>query len=142
MKTLAFYHLKGGVGKTTAAVNIAYFASQEGNYTLLWDLDPQRSATFYVRIGPTGKRNGRQVRSHKERLLERLIKTTDYPNLDLFPAYFKMRHLDLALGEVKKRNMKLTKLMQTLASRYDYVIIDCPANLSLLSENIFMPRII
>ena len=137
MKTLAFYNLKGGVGKTTSAVNLAYLAAQEGNRTLLWDLDPQRSATFYLRIKPAVKAKAKHLIENKKQLIDRLIKTTEYPKLDLFPAYFKMRHLDLALGEVKKRKRRLAKLIQTLTLRYDYLFLDCPASLSLLSENVF-----
>ncbi len=136
MKTLAFYNLKGGVGKTTSAVNIAYFAAQEGNRTLLWDLDPQRSATFYLRIKPAVKAKAKYLIKDRS-LIDRLIKTTEYANLDLFPAYFKMRHLELALGEVKKRKRRLAKLIQTLSLRYDYLFLDCPVSLSLLSENVF-----
>lgn len=136
MKTLALYNLKGGVGKTTTVVNMAYLASQDGKQTLLWDLDPQRSASFYLHI-KANSQPGTQQFIQSKTLLDRLIKTTAYPNLDLFPAYFRMRHLDLALGEVKKRKKKLARLVETLALRYDYLFMDCPASISLLSENIF-----
>ena len=62
MQVLALYHMKGGVGKTAAAVNLAYLAAQSGARTLLCDLDPQASATYYFRIQPNSKPNGRFLR--------------------------------------------------------------------------------
>jgi chromosome partitioning protein len=136
MKTLAFYNLKGGVGKTTAAVNFAYLAAQDGNRTLLWDLDPQGSATFHFQIKTDIKIKANYLHKNKEYTL-RLIKTTDYPNLDLIPANFKIRNLDIVLGDIKKGTKILAKLVRILASRYDYVFLDCPTSLSLLARSVF-----
>lgn len=136
MKTLAFFNMKGGVGKTTAAVNFAYFAAKEGNYTLLWDLDAQGSATFHFRITSPSTLKARQLQKNKKRI-ERLIKPSDYTNLDLIPANFKIRHLDVVLGDIKKGTRLLAKLIQKLASRYDYLFCDCPASMSLLAQSVF-----
>lgn len=136
MKTLAFYNLKGGVGKTTSAVNFAYLAAQEGHRTLLWDLDAQGAATFYLRISPMLKTKARKLLENKKQV-KRVIKATAYPNLDLLPADITMRHLDMLLGDVKKGVKRLSKLVQKLAPRYAYVFFDCPASLSFLSESVF-----
>lgn len=136
MKTVGLYNLKGGVGKTTTAVNLAYLAAQEGKRTLLWDLDPQRATTFYLNITPGAKPSAKTLIQDKS-LLDRLIKPTDYANLDLFPAHFKIRHLDAALGEMKRRKKQLTRLIDTLTARYEYLFFDCPPTLSFLSENVF-----
>jgi cellulose biosynthesis protein BcsQ len=136
MKTFAFHNLKGGVGKTTAAVNLAYLAAQEGNHTLLWDLDPQGSATFHFRIKSDLTIKANYLCKNKKYTL-RLIKTTNYPNLDLIPANFKIRNLDVVLGDIKKGTNILAKLIRILVSRYDYVFFDCPASLSLLARSVF-----
>ncbi|MDY0096043.1 MAG: AAA family ATPase [Candidatus Vecturithrix sp.] len=136
MKTLAFFNMKGGVGKTTAAVNLAYLASQEGHKTLLWDLDAQGAATFHFPITPTVQLNAKTFHKEKERL-DRLIKPTDYTNLDLIPSNFKIRHLDVALGNLKKGTKLLSQFIRKLVPRYDYAFFDCPASLSLLAQSVF-----
>jgi chromosome partitioning protein len=136
MKTLAFYNLKGGVGKTTAVVNLSYLAAQEGFRTLLWDLDPQGSATFHFRIKSDLKIKANYLSQNKNYTL-RLIKTTNCSHLDLIPANFKIRNLDVVLGDIKKGTKILAKLVKILASRYDYVFFDCPTSLSLLARSIF-----
>ena len=96
MKILATYNIKGGVGKTASAVNLAWMAARDGIPTLVWDLDPQAAATYYFRIKPKIKGGGRGLVSGKH-ALEDLIKGTDFEGLDLLPADFSYRHLDLLL---------------------------------------------
>ena len=95
MKVLATYNIKGGVGKTATAVNLAYEAASRGNRVLVWDLDPQGAATFYFRVQPKVKGGGKALVSGR-RELDEVIKATDYDNLDLVPADFSIRNLDLA----------------------------------------------
>jgi chromosome partitioning protein len=138
MQTLALYNLKGGVGKTTAAVNMAYFAAQEGCRTLLWDLDTQGSATFHFRITAATEDPIQNYAVHKmDRPIQRLIRPTNYPNLDVIPANFKIRHLDVVLKDLTKGKRVMSKLIQALAPSYDYLLFDCPASISLLAQTIF-----
>jgi chromosome partitioning protein len=138
MKTLAFYNLKGGVGKTTVAVNFAYLAALEGKRTLLWDLDAQGGATFHFRISSsTVSEDDTLPESHEKRPIERLIKPSNYDHLDLIPANFKIRHLDVVLKDIKKGTRVLAKLIQALVPLYDYLFFDCPASISLLAQSIF-----
>ena len=99
---LATYNIKGGVGKTSAAVNLATLAAHDGARTLLWDLDPQGASTYLFRVKPKIKGGGAKLVRGKTDV-EALIKGTDTEGLDLLPADFSYRHMDLALGDAKNR---------------------------------------
>jgi chromosome partitioning protein len=149
MRIYATYNIKGGVGKTTTAVNLAYLAAEAGLRTVLWDLDPQGAASFMFRVKPKVKGGGKALISGK-RPLDDAIKGTDFDNLDLIPADFTYRNMDLLLdvgsaredgaksGDVPggKSARKLSKLLAPLAAEYDVVFLDCPPSVSLVSENV------
>ncbi|MGZ8153527.1 MAG: ParA family protein, partial [Methylovulum sp.] len=136
MKTLALYSIKGGVGKTSSAVNLAFIAAREGYRTLVWDLDPQGASSYYFRIKPKIKGGSKDLIAGK-RDLEGLIKGTDFDNLDLLPSDFSFRNLDLVLDSKKKPTRQLKKRLEPLAESYDFIFLDCPPNISLLSEAVF-----
>lgn len=136
MDILATYNIKGGVGKTATAVNLGHLAALDGRRTVIWDLDPQGAATFYFRIKARIKGGGKGL-LRKKRDLEDAIKGTDFPGLDLIPADFSFRNLDLALADAKKPVRQLLRLMRPLAEEYDFLILDCPPSISLVSENVF-----
>ena len=134
MKIYATYNIKGGVGKTTAAVNLAYLSAADGFRTLLWDLDPQGAASFLFRIKPRVKGGGKAlIRGTKA--LDDAIKGTDFENLDLLPADFTYRNMDLFLADGKPTR-KIAQLLRPLAAEYDHVFLDCPPSISLVSENV------
>jgi cellulose biosynthesis protein BcsQ len=135
MKVFATYNIKGGVGKTSTAVNLAYLAAREGRRTLLWDLDPQGAATFLFRVRPRVK-GGSSALVTGRRPLESAIKATDFDNLDLLPADFSNRNMDLELDDAKKRTRRLGQLLGAVAADYDMVFLDCPPSISLLSQNV------
>jgi cellulose biosynthesis protein BcsQ len=135
MKILAVYNIKGGVGKTAAAVNLAALAAESGLRILVWDLDPQAAATFYFRIKPKVKGSRKLLKGKRE--LDDVVKGTDFDRLDLLPADFSYRNMDLLLGEAKKPTLQLLRLMRPLSEEYDLVVLDCPPSISLVSENIF-----
>lgn len=136
MITIACYNIKGGVGKTATAVNLAYLAAQGGARVLIWDLDPQGAASFYYRIKPKIK-GGVDKFLHKKSAVEEFIKGTDYDNLDLLPADFSYRNMDILLDETGKPQRKLRKLLKPLCDDYDFVFIDCAPSISLVSESVF-----
>ncbi|MGY6276149.1 ParA family protein [Methylomonas sp. MgM2] len=136
MTVIAAYNIKGGVGKTSTAVNLAHLAAEKGYKTLLWDLDPQGASSYYFRIKPKIKGGGKQLIAG-ERELDDLIKGTDFNNLDMLPADFSFRNLDLVLDARKHPTRRLQKLLKPLSKEYDLIFLDCPPNISLLSEAVF-----
>jgi cellulose biosynthesis protein BcsQ len=131
---LATYNIKGGVGKTSAAVNLATLAAREGARTLLWDLDPQGASTYLFRVKAKVKGGGgKLVRGKTDPGAQ--LKGTDTEGLDLLPADFSYRHMDLALDGTKKPTTRLARVLEPL--EYDYTFLDCPPSISLVSESVF-----
>jgi chromosome partitioning protein len=135
MKIFATYNIKGGVGKTATAVNLAYLAARDGYRVLLWDLDPQAAASFLFRVRPRVKGGGKALIAGK-RSIDDAIKATDFENLDLLPADFTYRNMDLLLDAGKKPVRRLAALLAPLRADYDVIFLDCPPGISLLSESV------
>jgi chromosome partitioning protein len=135
MKIFATYNIKGGVGKTSTAVNLSYLAARDGYRVLLWDLDPQAAASFLFRIRPRVKGGGKALIRGTRPVVD-AIKGTDFDGLDLLPADFTYRNLDLMLDGAKKPARRLASLLAPLRSEYDVIILDCPPSISLLSESV------
>jgi chromosome partitioning protein len=136
MKTLAIYSNKGGVGKTAAAVNLSYLAARTGMKTLLCDLDPQGSATYYFRVKPK-LRSGAKGLIKGGKRVSKSVKRTDYENLDLLPADFSLRNLDIKFNKLKRPQRRLRKILAPFEDEYDLILLDCPVTISVLAENIF-----
>lgn len=138
METIAFFNLKGGVGKTTSAVNIAWHAANEGIPTLLWDLDPQGAASWLLNSKAKSKTAPKKILNGKTPIGE-LVKSTDYPNLDIIPADFSLRHLDQLLGQQTEQGKQnqIAKLVEPFGENYALVVLDCPPSFSVLTEQIF-----
>ena len=136
MKVLATYSIKGGVGKTTSAVNLAYEASQAGARVLVWDLDPQGAATFFFRVKAKMKGGTEGLVGAKGELGSH-VRATDMGAVHLVPADFSLRHLDLHLEATKKPTARLASLLAAVADRYDVALLDCPPSISLASESVF-----
>jgi cellulose biosynthesis protein BcsQ len=136
VKVLATYSIKGGVGKTSAAVNLAALAAAAGRRTLLWDLDPQGAASFLFRVKPKVKGGGRRL-VDGSRDPAGVLKGTDVEGLDLLPADFSYRNLDIELDKAKKPLRGLPRVLAPLAADYDVAILDCAPSISLVSESVF-----
>ena len=134
MRTLAIYNLKGGVGKTATAVNLAYLSAGAGWPTLLWDLDPQGAAGWYLGVEPgLGEKPARLLKGKAPLGLQ--VQATAYSGLDLLPADRAMRHADLRLEELGGRG-RVRQLLEPFSERYALVVLDCPPSASRLAENV------
>jgi chromosome partitioning protein len=135
VKVLACYAVKGGVGKTAAAVNLAWLAAHQGHRTLLWDLDPQAAATFLLR-GKAKVRGGSRALLQGQSDVSRAIRSTPDERLDLLPADTAYTTIDLDLHDAKRSEERVSKVLASVRADYDLVVLDAPAGLSLLSANV------
>ena len=135
MKVLAVYSVKGGVGKTTAAVNLAWLSAAGGHRTVLCDLDPQGATSYLVGAKPRMK-GGAAAFVNRERPIEQALKLTANEMLDVLPADFSFRNLDLELSSFNKPTRRLRKVLSPLDDTYDFAVLDAPAGIGLLSETV------
>jgi cellulose biosynthesis protein BcsQ len=135
MEIVAVYNIKGGVGKTTTAVNLAYRSAADGWPTLLWDLDPQGAATYIMRREPQIDGGSKHLIRGETDLADHVV-ATDHLGLDLVPADFSYRRMDVHLHQRKNPATRLMKLMRPMQERYASLILDCAPGMSLVSENV------
>ena len=136
MKVISLYSMKGGVGKTAAAVNLAYLSAADGYRTLLCDLDPQGASSYYFRIKASKNFSSKKFLKGGKNI-DKNIKGTDYKNLDLLPSKMSYRNLDLNLDSLKGSKKRLSNVLEDFDEEYDIIFLDCPPGISLISENVF-----
>jgi len=136
VKILSSYSIKGGVGKTALAVNLAFALREAGHRILLLDLDPQGAASFYFRVDSAPKFRMRDTKSLIDGL-RRNIRESDFHGLDIIPSNLGYRHFDILLDNMSKRRRQLRKVLEEFKPDYDVILLDCPPNITLLSENVF-----
>ena len=134
-KIIAFTNKKGGVGKTTTAVNMAAYCTEFGKRVLLVDIDSQGNAT--TALGFTKSQLKRSVHNVliEDDSAEANIIPTQIPNLDILPANVDLSGAEVDLVYKRNRERILKEALEKVRDRYDYVFIDCPPSLGLLTIN-------
>jgi cellulose biosynthesis protein BcsQ len=136
MRLLALYHVKGGVGKTVTAVNLAFSSARDGARTLLWDLDPQGAASFLLRVRPEVSGAGRRLLAGGVELAD-AIRGSDHEGLDVLPSDARYRKWSAVLARADGSVLPLRELLAPLAGEYERVFLDCAPGLTPVSELVF-----
>lgn len=134
-KIISFINQKGGVGKTTSSVNVSSYLSQMGKFVLLVDLDPQGNASSGLGINPREVKNSLYSAMMGDSNIKDCIVKTDEPGFDIVPATADLAGANIELVSVENREFRLYDVLRQVRTDYDYIIIDSPPSLGILTIN-------
>ena len=135
-KIIAIANQKGGVGKTTTSINLATVLAKRNKKTLLIDADPQGNATSGVGIKKDLEKSIYNALI-EEVPLEEIVVTTNIKNLEVCPSNINLAGAEVELVSMVSREMRLKEMLEPVKEQYDYIIIDCPPSLGLITLNAF-----
>lgn len=135
MKTIAFTNQKGGVGKTTSTINVGAGLAREGFQVLLVDLDPQANLTYSLRLSSNRLENS--IYNVLKGDIEAEEAIINHNGFDIMPSSIDLSGAEMEFANEPAREMLLKNKLNTLSKDYDYILIDCPPNLGLLTLNAF-----
>ena len=135
MTVIALAGVKGGVGKTVTAVNLAVLAGRAGARALLWDLDPQGAAGFCLAEDATLQRKPARLLSGRAGLRSEAV-DTPYPGLDLVPSRLGMRHVERLLGPADRKRAGVRRALRGVRRSYRWMVLDCPSGAGRLVEHV------
>jgi chromosome partitioning protein len=134
-KVIAVASQKGGVGKTTTAINLSACAAEDGKRILLVDIDPQGNAASGLGLAVDESRPTLYEVLVSNLPIEEAIQSEVLPNLDVLPAGQKLSGAEVELVGVMARETRFRQALQPVRDRYDYIFVDCPPSLGLLTVN-------
>jgi chromosome partitioning protein len=134
-KIIAIANQKGGVGKTTTAINLAASLGVLDKKVLLIDADPQANATSGLGLDVDSIENGTYQLLEQAVRAKDLIVRTESPNLDIIPAHIDLVAIEIELIDVDQREYQMKQALVSIKDNYDYIIIDCAPSLGLLTLN-------
>ncbi|MCL7744847.1 ParA family protein [Guyparkeria hydrothermalis] len=133
-QTVALYSVKGGVGKTASTVNLAALSAAAGRRVLVWDLDPQRAASWYLQAEPSAERPVKKLLKPKG--IAKAVRPTIHNHLWVLPALPGQQAIEHHLADKKDAGYRLAKLLDPLTDQFEEIWIDAPPGLSLLADNV------
>ena len=136
-KVIAVANQKGGVGKTTTSINLSAALADEGKKILVIDIDPQGNATSGVGVDKRSVEYSSYSVMVDDVKAEDAIVHTKFDNLDLIPSGIELAAAEIELVEADRRESKLKNALALIKSSYDYIFIDCPPSLGLITTNAF-----
>ena len=138
MKVISITNQKGGVGKTTSAINISFYLAKMGYKVLIVDFDPQGNATSGLGVDKNSLGSTMSDVISGSVALKDVILETEFHKLKLAPSTPILANTEIELANVGGRFSRLREALKTVSDEFDYVILDCPPSLSLLTVNSFI----